>query len=295
MSGLLYVVATPIGNLSDISQRALDVLNSVDFILCEDTRQTAKLLARYEISKPLFSLREHNEKEKSPLVVGRISAGESAALVSDAGAPLVRDPGAGLVTAAKKAGIKVVPIPGASAVIAALCASGFNLESGFYFAGFMPEKKKAREETAAKMKALGEVCALFVPPHDAKKTLAFLAESLGPLNACLCRELTKLHEETIEGTLPQLAELARAKEFKGEITLVIDKPEDCGRTAAAEEEIDAAAAEIMKEIDADKIGAKNASKIIASRLKISGKQAYEAVLRAKKNSGRSRGFDSSQI
>ena len=225
----LYLVATPIGNLGDITLRALDVLRQVDRIACEDTRQTQKLLNHFSIEKPTVSCHEHNERERAEQLLGELEAGGRIALVSDAGMPGISDPGAFLVPAAIARGIAVHPIPGANAALSALVASGLSTAE-FHFIGFLPEKAGARrsrlEALAREINSAGNKRTLlfYEAPHRILETLADLESVWGlGLHAVLARELTKLHEEFHRGTLAEIrADLAARDRIRGEITLVLE-------------------------------------------------------------------------
>jgi len=220
MSGSLSVVATPIGNLGDLSPRAADVLRAADLVLAEDTRHTGRLLAHVGSSAPQRSLHEHNERARVDEVVERIAAGAHVALVTDAGTPLVSDPGLVLVRACIAAGIAVVPVPGASAVLAALVASGLASDR-VAFDGFLPRRGRARGERLAALADEPRTVVLFLSPHRAAEDLADLADACGEERpAALCRELTKLHEEVRRGTLGALRDGA-ADGLRGELTLVV--------------------------------------------------------------------------
>jgi len=219
MSGILYVVATPIGNLEDVTLRALRVLRDVALIAAEDTRRTSRLLQHYSISTPTTSLHEHNEHSKSAHLIRRLEAGESIALVSDAGTPLVSDPGAGLVALAHAAGIRVEPVPGASAAMAALSASGFDA-SLVHFAGFPPAKGRTRAAWLAVARQLSGVLVLYEAPHRIRDTLADLLVELGDRPAAIARELTKAHEELV--VRPISDHLSQLGQPRGEYTVVID-------------------------------------------------------------------------
>lgn len=218
----LFLVATPIGNLEDITLRALRVLREeVAAIACEDTRQTQKLLVRFEIQKPLISYHEHNEKTRAPELIERLKAGESIALVSDAGTPLVSDPGHRLVTAAIENGIRVVPIPGVSAALAALTASGLPA-TDFRFCGFLPHKAGARRRFLEGLKRETATLIFYESPHRILEALEEISAVLGNAPLVLARELTKVHEEFLRGTAAEiLAELRSRPSVKGEMTLVI--------------------------------------------------------------------------
>jgi 16S rRNA (cytidine1402-2'-O)-methyltransferase len=220
MSGSLSVVATPIGNLGDLSPRAADVLRAADLVLAEDTRHTGRLLAHVGSTAPQRSLHEHNERARVDEIVERIAAGADVALVTDAGTPLVSDPGLVLVRACIAAGITVVPVPGASAVLAALVASGLATDR-VAFDGFLPRRGRARSERVDSLADEPRTVVLFLSPHRAAEDLADLADVCGEDRpAALCRELTKLHEEVRRGTLGELRDGA-TEGLRGELTLVI--------------------------------------------------------------------------
>ena len=225
---MLYVVATPIGNLEDITLRAIRVLKEVRWIACEDTRTTRHLLNHYGIATPTTSYHDHNENTRAPELAGRLSAGEDGALVSDAGMPLISDPGYRLVQAAIEAGVSVVPIPGASAVLAALTVSGLPADT-FRFAGFLPEKQGKRREALEALRHQNETTVFYEAPHRILAALSDIAEILGARPIAVARELTKLYEEVLRGTAAEIrAQLAERASVRGEITLLI------GRAAHAE-------------------------------------------------------------
>ncbi len=238
----LYVVATPIGNLGDITLRALDVLRHVDRIACEDTRQTQKLLNHFQIATPTVSCHEHNERERASAWVEMLKNGARIALVSDAGMPGISDPGAWLAGAAIAAGVPVFPIPGANAALSALVASGLPAAE-FHFLGFLPEKAGARrtrlEELARAPRASGQTLIFYEAPHRIAETLADLEAAWGPeLRIAVARELTKLHEEFLRGTVAEVrCELAGRDRIRGEITLLVAPAvEDAAAGAAAHSE-----------------------------------------------------------
>lgn len=225
MSGTLYVVATPIGNLEDITFRAVRILGEVDRIACEDTRQTRKLLDRYSIAKPLVSYHEHNEEGRSEELIRELLDGKSIALVSDAGTPLVADPGYRIVRKAREQGIPVVPIPGASALVTALSASGLPTDM-FLFGGFIPAKKSQRRKLLEQLIASPATLVFYEAPHRMLETLDDIADVLGDRSIVLGRELTKLHEEFLAGTATELRNaLAARPVLKGEFTVLIGKSE----------------------------------------------------------------------
>ncbi len=215
--GRVYVVATPIGNLEDLSPRAVRVLSEATLIACEDTRRTARLCARFGIATRRVSLHEHNEAQRLPGLLDRLRSGESIALVSDAGTPLVSDPGARLVAAAREAGIEVVPVPGASAVLAALVASGLPTRR-FTFLGFAPRKGAARRAWFEDAARAPGTLVLFEAANRVADTLEALYLRLGPRRAAIARELTKRYEQVVHG---RLGELRLVKE-RGEVTIVVE-------------------------------------------------------------------------
>ncbi|MGA2269883.1 MAG: 16S rRNA (cytidine(1402)-2'-O)-methyltransferase [Bryobacteraceae bacterium] len=223
MAGLLYLVATPIGNLEDITYRAVRVLGEADLIACEDTRQTRKLLDHYGIRKPTISYHEHNEVERTPELAARLLAGAVIALVSDAGMPLISDPGYRLVRAAIENGIAVQPVPGASAALAALAGSGLPTEA-FRFGGFLPLKAGQRAKTLEALADERATLVFYEAPHRILETLEAIEKTLGPRPVVVARELTKIHEEFLRGTAAEIrAELAGRGAVKGEITVLIGR------------------------------------------------------------------------
>ena len=227
-SGCLYLVATPIGNLEDISLRALRVLKEADLIACEDTRQTIKLLSHYGVHKQLESYHEHNEMTRAPELVIELEQGARIALVSDAGMPVISDPGHRLVTLCLRHGIPVVPVPGASAMVAALAASGLATEE-FVFLGFLPARPGERRKAMRALTGEPRTLVLYEAPHRIVDTLEDALEILGDRHAVLAREVTKIHEEFLRGHLSELLARLAKKPARGEITLIIG-PRD-GSTA----------------------------------------------------------------
>lgn len=216
----LYLVATPIGNLEDITLRALRVLREADLIACEDTRHTRRLLNHFGIDKPTVSYHEHNEQTRAVELVGRLLQGESIALVTDAGTPGISDPAYRIVRAAIENGITIVPVPGATASITGLIASGLPTDS-FMFAGFLPVKKQARRAKLEALKSERATLVCYEAPHRIRETLLDAEEILGNRDAAIGRELTKLHEQFIRGTLAEIREYFDSHEPRGEMTLVI--------------------------------------------------------------------------
>ena len=219
MPGTLFVVATPIGNLEDITARALRVLGEVSLIAAEDTRRTAHLLARYAITTPTTSLHEHNEQKKGASLVERLRKGESIALVSDAGTPTVSDPGHRFITAAIEAGIRVEPLPGPSAALAALAASGLPTDT-FLFLGFPPIKAKDRLGWLDALRSAARTVVFFEAPHRIRSTLEQLLEVVGDCKVTVGRELTKTHEELVRGPISEV--LRGPLTARGEFTVVVD-------------------------------------------------------------------------
>jgi 16S rRNA (cytidine1402-2'-O)-methyltransferase len=225
-AGGLYLVATPIGNLGDISLRALELLAGVDVIACEDTRVTGKLAQRYGIKAPLFAYHEHNAGDARPKILARLAQGHSVALVSDAGTPLISDPGYKLVRATAEAGYTITALPGASAVLGALNVAGLPTDR-FFFEGFLPAKQSGRQKRIAELANIPATLVLFESGPRLGAALADLATGLGPRQAAICRELTKMHEEIRRGDLPKLAQAyAEGAETRGEIVIVVAPPPD---------------------------------------------------------------------
>jgi 16S rRNA (cytidine1402-2'-O)-methyltransferase len=278
---MLYIVATPIGNLEDITLRALRILREVDLIACEDTRHTRKLLTHYQIPTPLISYHEHNEYERAVELVNKMADGLRIALVSDAGMPLISDPGFRLVSEAASRGISVVPIPGASAVITALAACG--LPTGdFMFAGFLPPKQLARRARFAELSALHTTLIFYEAPHRIKQTLTDACDVLGNRQCVLARELTKLHEEFLRGALTEITAQVKERDIKGEIVLLISPP-----LADQQAELPVQAGSILKEIDAlisaEGIDQKAALKRIARLRGLTKSEAYRLMVAEKVN------------
>lgn len=217
--GELYVVATPIGNLDDITLRAIKILKEVDVIIAEDTRHTLKLLNHLNISKPLVSYHRHNEEQRKEMIIDKLKNGENIAIVSDAGTPGICDPGEVLIYECIKENIKVVPIPGACAMINALIASGISTKE-FTFLGFLPLNKKLRKEKLEYIKNETKTVIIYEAPHKLKSTLEDLKEILEKRKVVIARELTKIHEEFIRGTIDEILE--KADSLKGEIVLIIE-------------------------------------------------------------------------
>jgi 16S rRNA (cytidine1402-2'-O)-methyltransferase len=282
----LYLVATPIGNLGDITLRALDVLRRVDRIACEDTRQTQKLLNHFEITTPTVSCHQHNEHQRAAELIAALHAGGRIAVVSDAGMPGISDPGGQLAAQAIAAGVAVIPIPGPNAALSALVASGLPSDE-FHFIGFLPEKAGARrtrlESLAAEVQNAGAARTLvfYEAPHRILETLADLEAVFGPaLRVILARELTKIHEEFLRGAVAEVRrELAGRDRMRGEMTLLVHAqptPSGAESTSAAHEKIADRVARLISETSVDE---KEALKRIARELGQSKSEVYRELQR----------------
>jgi 16S rRNA (cytidine1402-2'-O)-methyltransferase len=277
MSGTLYVVATPIGNLEDVTLRALRVLREVSLIAAEDTRRTARLLQHYSISTRTTSLHEHNERSKTAPLVARLVAGESIALVSDAGTPVVSDPGSQLVAAAHAAGIRVEPVPGPNAAVAVLSASGLAGD-GFVFAGFPPNRSKARKQWLQGLVKETRPLILYEAPHRIRATLIDMQAILGDRVTAVGRELTKVHENLVVRPISQ--QLAGLLEERGEFTLVV-----AGAAAETEAVIAPAAAQLASEFghmtNNEPLGRREAIRTLAQKYRISAREVFALLEEAK--------------
>lgn len=273
MKGTLYLVATPIGNLADISLRAIETLKKVDLIACEDTRHSRKLLTHYKISNRLISYHEHNEESRSEELAKLLLEGKNIAVISDAGTPAICDPSCRIVQKANEIGAKVVPIPGAVAFVNALIISGLPTDS-FYFGGFLPSKKGERITKFREVKDFQTTLIFYETPHRINKCLIDCLEVLGNRKAVVVRELTKLHEEVISGFLEELVE--KDLQLKGEIVLLIDRTEGQITKNEGQISIEERFAELEKEFDR-KIALKKAAKEFG----LSKSEAYR-ILQTKK-------------
>jgi 16S rRNA (cytidine1402-2'-O)-methyltransferase len=275
----LYLVATPIGNLEDITLRALRILKEVDLIACEDTRQTQKLLNHYGIEKRTVSYHEHNEMTRAAELIVDVERGASIALVTDAGMPGISDPGFRLIALAIRHHVPVVPVPGATAFLAALVASGLPTDS-FRFSGFLPPKRGKRREVLENIMGSPRTQVFYEAPHRLLETMEDIVQVLG-LNrqVVIAREVTKLHEEFLRGRAGELLERLRERgEIKGEITLLIGKSEDTIQSAAAKVGVRSRLKQIMSEEQVDE---KAALKRIAKELGVSKSEAYRELQRSK--------------
>ncbi len=278
--GRLFLVGTPIGNLEDLSLRALRVLREVDLIACEDTRHTARLLTHYGIETARQSYHEHNEATRAAQLVAALRAGRSVALVSDAGMPLVSDPGYALVSACRDADIEVVAVPGPSAATAALAGSGLPSDS-FFFAGFLPSRRSQRRTRLQELVAIPATLVFYEAPHRIIAALSDMLEILGPRRACLARELTKIHEEWIRGTLARiLEELDARAQVRGEITVIVDR----GTAPPPQEDYPASLSEhVSREMSRSGVSRNEALKAAARQRGISRKEAYRRLLEEKED------------
>jgi 16S rRNA (cytidine1402-2'-O)-methyltransferase len=275
----LYLVATPIGNLEDITLRALRILKEVDLIACEDTRQTQKLLNHYGIEKRTVSYHEHNEMTRAAELIVDVERGASIALVTDAGMPGISDPGFRLITLAIRHHVPVVPVPGATAFLAALVASGLPTDS-FRFSGFLPPKRGKRREVLENILGSPRTQVFYEAPHRLLETMEDIVQVLG-LNrqVVIAREVTKLHEEFLRGRAGELLERLRERgEIKGEITLLIGKSEDSIQSAAAKVGVRSRLKQIMSDEQVDE---KVALKKVAKELGVSKSEAYRELQRSK--------------
>ena len=268
MSGTLYIVATPIGNLEDITYRAVRILREADFIACEDTRHTQKLLGHIGIAKRTVSYHEHNEQARSDELLNSLREGNNIALVSDAGTPLIADPGYRLVAKAREAGVRVVPIPGPSAALTALSASGLPTDT-YVFLGFLPAKAGRRRKVLERFAPVGMSVVFYEAPHRILEALEDIAAVFGVRPVVLARELTKVHEEFLRGTAAELLGMLRQRNgIRGEFTVVIGKGEN-----APEE--DSTVEEVFEELLRNGVPRMEALKQAARRKGLSKREAYK--------------------
>ena len=277
--GSLYVVGTPIGNLEDITLRALRILKEVDLIACEDTRHTQKLLQHYEIQKHLVSYHEHNELTRSSELLIKLEQGAKIALVSDAGMPLVSDPGYRLVTLCLRHKIPVIPIPGPSALLAALAACGLPNEE-FLFVGFLPARTGERHRALERLRLEDRTVIVYEAPHRVQESVADALEILGDRPACLAREVTKMHEEFRRAKLSELLQSLKEKPVKGEITLLIGPP-DPAQNGARAGTSQSLADRVEELIHQAKLDRKEALKLAARERGITRRAAYDELLQSK--------------
>jgi 16S rRNA (cytidine1402-2'-O)-methyltransferase len=273
--GTLYVVATPLGNLEDVTLRALRVLRECSLIACEDTRRTARLLSAHDIHTPTTSYFEHNERWKGDRILQAVRDGRNVALVSDAGTPGVSDPGYRLVREARGEGLAVVPVPGPSAAITAVSVSGLPTDR-FLFVGFLPPREAARRRALALLAARAETLVIYESPHRVVEALADMADTLGDRPAFLCREATKAHEEYRPGTLSELRSALEARaEVKGEIVLVVAGAADPASAPALAAE---SLPDLFAELTARGMTRREAVKEAARRLHLPAREVYRRLL-----------------
>jgi len=279
--GVLYLVATPIGNLEDITFRAVRALKEAGLIACEDTRQTAKLLSHYGIEKPTISYHEHNELRRADELLEKLKSGVSVALVSDAGMPGISDPGYRVVKLALEQGIRVVPIPGPSAAVTALAASGLPTDA-FEFRGFLPARSGQRRTALEELRKRDLTVIVYEAPHRIAEALEDIVELLGPKRpVVIARELTKVYEEFIRGTAGEVLEQVRGRELKGEITLLIGKAGEQPSSTMEEKDLRARLEAIMREQQLDE---KAALKALAKERGIGKSELYRELQRSQQKS-----------
>lgn len=270
-TGTLYIVATPLGNLEDITLRAIRVLKEVSVVACEDTRRTVKLLNRYEIRTPLFIFHEYNKLRAGSSILRRLRDGESVGLVSDAGTPAISDPGYELVREAIGAGIPIEVVPGPSALVAAIVVSGLPTDH-FTFEGFLPSRRERRRKALESLARETRTMIFYESPQRVGAFLLEAAEILGDRRACVVRELTKIHEEILRGTLPELAgEMSRRETVRGEITVVV---------GGAPKTVELSTEEIVRAALEDVSGSsRDLAREISDRTGLSRKEVYAEILR----------------
>ncbi len=276
MSGTLYIVATPIGNLEDVTLRALRILKEADLIACEDTRQTAKLLRRYGIRTPTISYHEHNERERARLLIHRLKEGAIVALVSDAGAPGLSDPGRVLIARAHAEGIPVVPVPGPSALTTALMVAGFAVER-FLFVGFLPASRRHRRRELEALAHFPYPLIFFEAPHRLRQMLDDIREILGNRSVLLAREMTKAHEEFLCMTLQHLIDHLKWRRIRGEIVVLLAGAEPTTKETAVPS--DSVIEQIRSLVARYRLDAKTAARIVADLHQKRANQLYREYLK----------------
>jgi 16S rRNA (cytidine1402-2'-O)-methyltransferase len=276
MVGVLYIVATPIGNLEDITLRAIRILKEVDLIAAEDTRHTQILLSHYAIGTPVTSYHEHNERAKAQPLVERLRRGENIALLSDAGTPAISDPGYRLIVEAIRAGVRIIPLPGPSALAAVLSASGLPTDR-FVFEGFLPAKKQERKAKLEALRSETRTVVLYEAPHRIKESLVDMQQILGEREIVLGREVSKRHEEFLRGMLRDVIAQLTDREIKGEITLVVHGATD--ESKVSDEELK----EEIERLTAQGIGVKQISEMIGERYRLSKREVYQRALQLRQS------------
>ena len=276
MPGTLYLVATPIGNLADITHRALQILSTVDLIACEDTRHTRKLLNHYDITTKTISYHEHNEQQRAAQLIELLKQGSNIAVVSDAGTPSISDPGFRLVRAAIENDVTIVPVPGPSALVSALIAAGLPTDE-FFFAGFLPAKSNARRARLSQLQSVPGTLIFYEAPHRLAATLSDAHEILGEREAVVARELTKLHEEIRRGLLSELSSHYENEEARGEIVVLIDR-NVIGQTTNNTSSI----AALVDRFEQEGMDHRSALKKAARELGLSRAEAYRRLISERK-------------
>ncbi len=281
MAGTLYLIATPIGNLEDITHRAVRLLGEVDVIACEDTRHTRKLLNHYGINTKTISYHEHNERERALELIERLKSGSDVAVVSDAGTPGISDPGFRLARIAIDSDVRVVPVPGASALVSALVASGLPTDE-FFFGGFLPARSGARRARLAELRSIAATLIFYETPHRIAATLRDAQEILGGRQAVVARELTKMHEEIARGSLSELAvRFSSAENARGEMVLIIDRT--VIQSESVQDESAASISALVAELEAKGLNHRAALKKAARELGLSRDEAYRRLVAERGN------------
>lgn len=276
--GTLYVVATPIGNLEDMTFRAVNILKQVDFIAAEDTRHSKKLLNHYGIETRMISCHEHNEADKTPLLISQLKNGLSIALISDAGTPTISDPGYHLVRAAAKEKIPVIPIPGCSATMAGLSVSGLPTDA-FYFSGFLPKKKEKLQQALELLKNQKATLIIYESPKRITNLIESIIPVFGNRQACFAREITKLHEEYMRGSLSEILRMLHEKQtIKGECSLFVQGGDGSEEVCLDEETLTKI---ILERLAANDLGTSELARQIAEKTGFPKKQVYEMILKLK--------------
>ena len=271
MAGILYIVPTPIGNLEDITSRALRILKEADWIAAEDTRHTQHLLAHFGIKTALTSYHDHNERDKARLLVERLRSGASIALVSDAGTPAISDPGYRIVVDAIQAGIEVVPLPGASALTTALSASGLPTDR-FLFEGFLPAKAQERKAKLQTLRAEAATLVFYEAPHRLLDSLAEMLKIFGDREIAVARELTKVHEEFLRGKLREVVRALADRDIKGEIVIMVHGAS--GEAQVSDEELHGT----IRQLAANGMGVKEMAELLGERYGLAKKEVYKLAL-----------------
>lgn len=284
MAGMLYVIATPIGNLKDFSRRGVEAIEACDFLLVEDTRVTIKILNHFDLKKKMYSCHEYNEKQRLNLLAEAARDGRVVGLISDAGVPLVSDPGAQIVSQAIELEMSVVPVPGPSAFLLALVGSGLPMER-FVFEGFLPDKQSQMQARLADLRAEERTLVFYVSPHKLEKTLAVVQAVLGDRDACLARELTKIHEEFIRGTISSISARYANESVRGELVLIVQGRERPSQPEYSKEELEAQIQALLDEGET----VKDIAQTLAGRLAVRRADIYALALSLSSRSAEKKG------